>query len=582
MTWQKVVIKGTIEPVKRIHHSANVLANKMILFGGIITEQDKQHDLMLLDLEDLRWDNQVLSMDTKSPPNLMGHTSILSDDSKMWVVGGKSNDLISSLVYTLETGIRTVVEPINYGRSNLPFEMLHAVDDKSLWTDLFLEHNSQMYHLHRAIIRIRCVALYQEYTRLDRINQVNDHHGTTISIDFSSLVTRLSKRKDCPLNMTKITNEIVTSLLEFIYTDSVTKFEDTTDEESIDQNFVETLARLGHILSLDRLEALCNSHRHNATVLPIPPPTLFSDMAHLLVLCQHPNEIQIESLEDIFDTSSETTADSENLYELPAETPVIEPRTPMSSLSNISLASFVDKVLSNDHNAFTDVLFIVDQEERFAAHRFVLLCRSKYFRRMFQTVKERVIEISGIQPAIFRLVLEYLYVGNVNIPYELALELLKAAEVYELERLSLMAQSVLERKLHVHNVCTILNTADYYDIEHLRHACVFFVAHHLNQVKKTFSYKNLLNFEVKLELKEMRKQVRQREEEVGEEEFLFPHSNFYHDKYHRDSKKGKKGVKGKTKKKVSTPSKRKSITFNDQLQDQHLNIEKKKKKSLRT
>src|SRR3989338_1780473 len=99
MTWQKVIIKG-LEPVKRIHHSANVLANKMILFGGIITEQDKQHDLMLLDLEDLRWDNQVLSSDTKSPPNLMGHTSVLSDDSKMWVVGGKSNDLISSLVYT--------------------------------------------------------------------------------------------------------------------------------------------------------------------------------------------------------------------------------------------------------------------------------------------------------------------------------------------------------------------------------------------------------------------------------------------------------------------------------------------------
>jgi hypothetical protein len=577
MTWTKVTTKGTLEPVKRIHHTANVLANKMILFGGIISEQDKQHDLMLLDLEDLRWDYQILSSDTKSPPSLMGHTSILSDDSKMWVVGGKYDEIVSSLVYTLETGIRTAVEPIDFGRSNLPNEMLFAVDNKSLFTDMMLEYNSQLYHLHRAIIRIRCVAFYQEYTRIDRMLQAQQaKEQKPITIELVSLVSRLAKRKDIQINISKITHEIVLSLLEFIYTDAISKFEDA-DDDLIDPSFVDTLSILANIFALERLSAICNSHKLNASTQAIPPPTLFNDMAHLLVLCHNPNEIHIESTEDIFESSSVTTGDEE--FEQAAE-PVLEPRTPMSSISNISLSSFVEKVLSNDQNAFSDVIFLVENE-RFAAHRWLLLCRSKFFRRMFSAQHERVIEITGIKPSIFRLVLEYIYVGNVNVPYDAAVELLIAAEVYELERLSLMSQSVLERRLHVHNVCRILNIADSYDIEHLRHACVFFVAHHLSQVKKTTAYRKELDWEVKMELKRMRKEVRA--EQTGEEEFLFPHSNFYHDRYHRDSKKGKKGVK-KGKKVSTAPSKRKSFTNSEieRLEDvsPEINI-KKKKKSIR-
>jgi hypothetical protein len=560
MTWAKIQPKGTLEPVKRIHHTANVLANKMILFGGIITEQDKQHDLMLFDLEDFRWDYQVLSTDTKSPPNLMGHTSVLSEDSKMWVVGGKFGDTISSLVYTLETGIRMVVEPIDFGRSNLPYEMALAVDNKNLYSDLLLEHNNQFYHLHRAMIRIRCVAFYQEYLRIERLSQQRTYDKPFV-IDLITVLNRLSKRKDIQINITKLTPEVITSLLEYIYTDTVSKLEDQT-EDDIDPIFIDTLARLADILSLDRLSELCKSHMPNGLSHGIPPPTLFADMAHLLTLCQSPNELHIESNENIFENSSVTTGDEEFSDNSTPE-PTIEPKTPMSSLSSISLTSFVEKVLSSDKNAFTDVIFVVDEErELFAAHRFVLLCRSKFFRRMFTTVREKVIEITGIRPQIFKLVLEYLYVGNVTIAYEVAVDLLIAAEVYELERLSLMAQSVLERRLHVHNVCHILSIADSYDIEHLRHACIFFIAHHLNQVKKTIGYRKELEYDIKMELKQMRKAVRQRDVPV-EEEFLFPHSTFYHDKYHRDSKKGKKGGVKKGKKKVSTPgSKRKASNFN--------------------
>ncbi|KAL0483271.1 leucine-zipper-like transcriptional regulator [Acrasis kona] len=309
VTWTKITTKGSLEPVKRIHHTANVLANKMILFGGIVGDQDRQHDLMLLDLEDFRWDVSTIKQDTSTcpPSGLNAHTSALSDSSKMWVVGGKSGDTVSGLVYTLETGISVMVDPIDFGRSNLPNDLLVAVDNTCMYYDLKMNYANRTYHLHRAMLRIRCPALYQEYLRMVRANLADQ------PIDFESTIKKIQRRRSQPTctqqQVSEYSQDVIFYLMEFIYTDGVSILE---NDEQVDNNTLSQLHTLANVLDLTRLESLISNYS-NMTV-PIPPPTIFADMHSLLRLCELESPV-VHALDSIFDTHHDPDQDNDSNHD---------------------------------------------------------------------------------------------------------------------------------------------------------------------------------------------------------------------------------------------------------------------------
>jgi len=117
---------------------------------------------------------------------------------------------------------------------------------------------------------------------------------------------------------------------------------------------------------------------------------------------------------------------------------------------------FESKVLS-------DVVVQV-KEERFDAHKIVLSARSSVFLAMFQSnlteTQTNTLKIEGIDPAVFKEVLRFMYTDQVGQLDELAEELLAAAERYMLNLLKSKCEAHLAGKITVENCAELLLLAD--------------------------------------------------------------------------------------------------------------------------
>jgi hypothetical protein len=584
LTWKKEIVKGNIEPVKRSYHTANIIASKMILLGGdMSTKQQHQqpimtnttttqsNTLMILDLESKRWDYGVIdSRPDQSPPPLYGHAAVLSG-AKLWVIGGKdtqstTSDTVSKCVYTLDTGIQGV-EPIEYGRSTLSYDLHSLVNSRDMMSDVVMELNGCFFYSHKPFLRIRCPMLHKEYAKYAmandstlNMNQVieqlamkrtgntlkSDYNGRLITMGFSS----------------RISAEAFEAFLEYIYTDYASMFEGGVETEAI----MKDLAFLADLFMIDRLYALCCQHvstleSRSVNRKAIPSPALFNDMKKMFELSQK----FVPQLDESNISSNSTTSSSisisistnmsSNSFSFEdihmhsndsSDTLSGEPQTPVSST-----ASLFTNLSANPQYSYCDVIFCVtcnNEYERIGAHKCVLIARSNFFHRMLSqqsTGSNLELEITGIRPQVFKLVIEFLYTGNVTINFDVSVEMLIASEVYQLERLSLMCQGVIERRIHVHNVCRILNIADAYDINHLRDSCVYFIVHHMNQVKKTHSYRTELDLNLKKELKQKRKLYREQEgsnfyDTTAMDMYQFNQHHHQHDLNSKHKKKKKK------------------------------------------
>lgn len=107
-----------------------------------------------------------------------------------------------------------------------------------------------------------------------------------------------------------------------------------------------------------------------------------------------------------------------------------------------------------DDSETSDVVFEVDGQT-LRAHRIVLLCScaSDVFRAMLRhpmrEATSAAIKIEGIEYATFRLLVEYIYTGSVDVPAHLALPLLLACEQYLVHPLQLQCARMVAQ-----NVCT--------------------------------------------------------------------------------------------------------------------------------
>nr|CAG4708822.1 unnamed protein product [Naegleria fowleri] len=582
LTWKNIKIEGTTDSAKRVHHTANVIANKMIVFGGLVGTHSQSKDLMVLDLEHFRWDIEHPHVDrnSSSPPSLCGHTTQLAG-TKLWIVGGKYNNdqdntEISTNVYTLETGIRGI-EPIDCGRSTLTTDLSSLIDNEE-FSDTILEYNGQFYHAHKPIIFVRAPLLYRECIK----GVANDIVNVG---DAADALMKKKKAKTDEFMSLKQKDEKVKSIgfhgfLEYLYTDRV-GFLDGEEVPDVDiKSCIFELVFLAVAFSINRLFALCSKHLDATITSSIPAPTLYSDMKKLFETTE--KSVLLEKQEHDTDLSSPMHSPGSKIhfdfshYSASHNEPESEDdddsysiNSPMS-VSTQDGGNIFSTILSNttlqqaDHS-ICDVLFEVGTEkERIACHRCILMSRSKFFRRMlaskakdqltFGLQKVDLYELSGIRPEVFKLVLHYLYTGNVSVNFDISVELLIAAEIYQIERLSLICQSVIEKKIHPGNVSTILGIADSYDVKHLRETCTYFIVHNMSKVRKTMNYKKELSSDLKHELKELRKQFRQQEGSnfYEQSEYALPFSSYYHSQFASSSFSNKQRKKSNLKQKQAS------------------------------
>ena len=148
-----------------------------------------------------------------------------------------------------------------------------------------------------------------------------------------------------------------------------------------------------------------------------------------------------------------------------------------------------------ESKALSDVVIQV-QEERFDAHKLILSARSSVFLAMFQSdlteTQTDTVKIEGIEPAVFKEVLRFIYTDQVERMEEMAVELLAAAERYMLDFLKEKCASHLATKITVENCAELLLFADLHSAARLKTMVLHFFRSRPTKVAQTASWQQLM------------------------------------------------------------------------------------------
>jgi hypothetical protein len=130
----------------------------------------------------------------------------------------------------------------------------------------------------------------------------------------------------------------------------------------------------------------------------------------------------------------------------------------------------------------SDVTFLVEGRP-FHAHRIALLASSDTFRAMFDGhYREREapsIPIPNIRWAAFEAMMRCVYTGSVEVPPELAQELLEAADQYMLDALKRLCEAAIAERLAPDNAAAAFDLAENFNAPELaKRAALFVVERH--------------------------------------------------------------------------------------------------------
>ena len=104
------------------------------------------------------------------------------------------------------------------------------------------------------------------------------------------------------------------------------------------------------------------------------------------------------------------------------------------------------------------------------------------------------VSIEGVSHEVFLLVLTYLYTGSLReISVDLALEVMGAANLYDIEPLKCMCSEVIARGLTIDSAPAIYHAADAYDVAHLRALCLAFMVSNFGDVVRSDGFAELIS-----------------------------------------------------------------------------------------
>lgn len=161
--------------------------------------------------------------------------------------------------------------------------------------------------------------------------------------------------------------------------------------------------------------------------------------------------------------------------------------------SDGTLSKDFEKLLIFKNNC--DVVITVG-DEKFDAHKVVLITRSNVFEAMFEhdmkESKKNEVDILDVDPGVFRRVLEFIYTDKVEDLDSFADELLEASDKYQLHGLKKMCEASLSKTLSFKNAVRMLILADRHSVE-LKEFTMDFIVAHLGKLLNTEEFKRLEN-----------------------------------------------------------------------------------------
>lgn len=126
----------------------------------------------------------------------------------------------------------------------------------------------------------------------------------------------------------------------------------------------------------------------------------------------------------------------------------------------------------------SDVTFVVEGRP-FHAHKIALLASSEIFRTMFDGhYREKdadKIPIPNVRWPVFHAMMTCIYTGEVEVPSELAQELLEVSDQYMLERLKGLCEAAITKELAPDNVSAAFDLAEAFNARELAKQCALYV-----------------------------------------------------------------------------------------------------------
>ncbi|XP_077968159.1 uncharacterized protein LOC144422158 [Styela clava] len=167
----------------------------------------------------------------------------------------------------------------------------------------------------------------------------------------------------------------------------------------------------------------------------------------------------------------------------------------------VSEPSHADLVLTSlrnlkDQDIFRDFTINVG-DESFVVHRAVLAACSEYFRAMLKhDTKERqesAVYMEDVKAEAVKECIEYMYSGNANITVNTAGDILHAASLMQLEKLTEKCFTKIEQNLKSKNCLDIAAVLEIYSCDHLRKKVELCIRNNFNDVIGTekFALKSL-------------------------------------------------------------------------------------------
>jgi chaperone required for assembly of F1-ATPase len=124
-----------------------------------------------------------------------------------------------------------------------------------------------------------------------------------------------------------------------------------------------------------------------------------------------------------------------------------------------------------------------------------MLMRCHYFRALFlgemMESKMATIRIEQVSHAIFLQVLEYLYTDHLVIPFESAMELFQAADLFCIPRLKTMCEKRMLQSISVENAAAIFHASDMHSALALRQKAKKYILSHFEAVSKTLCFEEM-------------------------------------------------------------------------------------------
>jgi hypothetical protein len=161
-----------------------------------------------------------------------------------------------------------------------------------------------------------------------------------------------------------------------------------------------------------------------------------------------------------------------------------------------------------DDETLSDVTFLVEGTPVYA-HKLMLM-RCSYFRALFlgEMMESRMptVRIEQVSHPIFLQILEYLYTDQLRIPFESAMELFEAADLFCIPRLKTMCEKRMLQSINVENAAAIFHAADMHSALALRQKTKKYILSHFEAVSKTLCFEEMgrSNIELVFELLQSR------------------------------------------------------------------------------